>query len=242
MNTISSRAKIKSLLMVQDLPLDQKAKMLKALFIISKYMIVNRDMLDSLAGEKIGLSFIKRAIDYDLIVEINSKDDSIKDCFYMLGMGGCSLLELDNIEFNSFKLTQMHEEYNKVLMFNNSCIENNCKLLFSKYNDLNDYNFFHTKNKTKDTIFYFEDFISKKRVTSAIKSIFVRSIKDSVDEIPVDREALFEEFIAEFDFKTIELIDTGLKENSRNSRFYEYDSSNLRVQRSIEQAKLIKET
>lgn len=58
---------------------------------IGKYMVLDRDMLNIRTGGKIGLSFIKKAIDYRLVAEhqYKSKDEgSKKSVFFKPGTRG----------------------------------------------------------------------------------------------------------------------------------------------------------
>lgn len=129
-------------------------ELVKILNVLARYMFIDRDILNARVGGKIGLSHIQRAIDYGLIVElkdfgaINSKIDiDGNHYFYSLGLAGINFLSLCNEQFYSFKLNASFEDKEKVLIMNYNALERGYNLLFSDYNDMLHFNFFHCKNK-----------------------------------------------------------------------------------------------
>ena len=69
----------------------QLEKIKKIIDVLSKYIFVNRDILNFRADEKIGLSYIKKAVDLDLIVQLyDIENDSY---YYKLAQNAKYLLD-----------------------------------------------------------------------------------------------------------------------------------------------------
>lgn len=214
----SSKFSVENLFRSGKLSQLQIDKIVKILNVLAKYMFIDRDILNSRAGGKIGLSHIQRAIDYNLIVElkdfnaINSKTDiDGNHYFYSLGLAGINFLNLCNEQFYSFKLNASFEDKEKVLIMNYNALERGYDLLFSDYNDMLHYNFFHCKNKKNENIIlYFEDYIAESHIKAIIKRKFIDSLSDEEYE---NRHELFDSYITKYKFETIKLVQTCFNNN-----------------------------
>lgn len=89
------------------------------------YVFVDRNQLDNLAvrhfGSKIGLSYIQKAVDYNLIAELQGND--VDKFYFQLKQGG--FLFLDDIEFHYRKLPldAASWERSKILSINQYLID-----------------------------------------------------------------------------------------------------------------------
>lgn len=189
--------------------------------ILGDYMIIDRDILnyrikEVCAEEKMGLSFIMRAVDLDLIIEVQdnfnptklSNEIPGKHFYYSLGVGGSNLLKLSKNKFRQFNIIDDFDCRFRVLLFNYSAMERGLRWIHSKYSDTKNYYYFHCinlKNK-KNVILFHRDYISKEQILRIFKSIYLNSKEKKGDKT-------FDDFIATFIFKHIEDRDTTFNED-----------------------------
>lgn len=183
-------------------------QLVKILHVLAKYMLVDRNILNYRAGEKIGLSHIQRAINLNFIIEIQDakaaksvKDIEDKHYFYLVGYDGINFLKLTNKKFHCFDLDTTFEDKKKVLLMNYDAAEKNYDLLFSSYNDKKYYNFYHLKDfADNDVILYFKEYITESHIKSIMKRNFINSLSEEQFE---SRHELFTTFLSKFRFETI---------------------------------------
>ncbi|MEY8285638.1 hypothetical protein AALA13_17795 [Lachnospiraceae bacterium 50-23] len=226
----SSKFQVENFFRSNKLSQFQIDELVKILNVLAKYMLIDRNILNVRAGQKIGLSHLQRAINLDLIIELkdfkalNSKTE-VEDhhYFYTLGFAGINFLGLSNKEFYYFNIADTFNDKQKVLMFNYEAHNKNYRLLFSFYNDMKYYNFFHCKNDlNKDIILYFEKYISINRIEVIMKKKFISRITEEQFKIKDD---LFDKFISQFDFETIEFTATSFNSDLK----VDYGSYNNKI-------------
>ncbi|OMF25632.1 hypothetical protein BK133_21310 [Paenibacillus sp. FSL H8-0548] len=98
----------------------------KLLKLLGLYVFLEKSMLDTLAerhfGEKIGLSFIKKAVRYNLIAELQSEDDN--DCyFFQLKTGGFIFLDDIGFKYRKLPLDASRKERSRLLAINEFLID-----------------------------------------------------------------------------------------------------------------------
>jgi len=199
-------------------------ELVKILNVLSRYMFIDRDILTARAGGNIGLSHIQRAIDYNLIVELrdfNAVSSQIdidgNHYFYSLGLAGINFLNLCNEKFHSFNLNASFADKEKVLVMNYNALERGYNLLFSDYNDMLHFNFFHCKNKKgENIIIYFEDYITEDQVKALIKKKFISTLNDKEYE---NKHKLFDEHIVKYRFETIRFTTTNFNNKIKSGSY-----------------------
>lgn len=217
----SSKFQVESLFRSNAFQQSQKDELVKILNVMAKYMLVDRNILNKRAGKKIGLSHIQRAINLNLIVELKDykafdKSFEVEDhhYFYVLGFAGINFLRIANRDLYCFNIADNFESKKKVLMFNYEALSKDYELLFSTYNDIKNYNFFHCKtDMNKDIILYFEDYISINHLRAIMKNKFISQLSEEQFEF---KDELFEKFISKFNFHIINLRPTGFDENLKS--------------------------
>lgn len=215
--------------MLSQFQIDQLVKILN---VLAKYMLIDRDILNVRAKEKIGLSHIQRAVNLNLIVELKdiealnaSEDIHGNHYFYHIGFAGINFLRVANKNFYCFNIDATFENKEKVLIMNYNSLERNYDLLFSDYNDTKYYNFFHLKDLgNNDVILYFDKHITEDHVKSLIKRQFIRKLSEEQYEF---RHQLFENFISKFRFETIEIRETTY---TKNLKYRDTYKGNLLIQ------------
>lgn len=211
----SSRLDVKNYFYLHDLTLTQKAEVYKIINVLRRYMIVDRDILNARVGEEIGLSYINKAIERNMVVQLRDPKAPANDCYYVMGLGGVSFVENDRDEINSFKLKHSFKEMKKILLANYHSVKVDYKLLFSKFNDLIEFNYFHFQDSKKRDIFlYFEDEVSPNVIIAKLKKYFISTLSE--EDLP-HGEALFSKYISKFSFEPIELRKTTFSPNSKST-------------------------
>lgn len=219
--------------MLSQFQIDQLVKILN---VLAKYMLIDRDILNVRAKEKIGLSHIQRAVNLNLIVELKdiealnaSEDIHGNHYFYHIGFAGINFLRVANKGFYSFNIDTTFEDKEKVLVMNYDSMERNYDLLFSDYNDTKNYNFYHLRDpENNDVILYFDEYTTENYIKSFIKQKFVRRLPEEQYKA---RHQLFENFISKFKFETIKVIETTY---TKNLKYVDNYKGNLLIQNRFE--------
>lgn len=191
--------------------------------VLGEYMLVDRDILNKRAeemfGEKIGLSFIKKAIELELIIELqdsmfpmkNPDEISGNHFYYSLAAGGLNLLRLSKTSFRHFNILDSYEARLRVLQFNYMVMDKGMEWIFSKYSDLKNYLYFHCKESNgKDVIVYYSDQISQNEIILLLKAIHISQISSEQNE---DDSVQTEYVSSKFNFIRIEMTDTTFTDN-----------------------------
>lgn len=223
----SSRFQVERYFRSNKLSQSQIDELVKILDVLSLYMIVDRDILNARSNNKIGLSHLQRAINLDLIIELKNQNELNSNFelegnhyFYTLGFAGINLLRVDNRNYNYFPVLESFENKEKVLMLNYHILKKGCRLLFSTYNDMKYYNFFHCKDEmNQNVIFYFDEYLSINHIESIIKKIYISKLTEEQLE---KSEDMFNDFISKFTFQSIEISPT----NYNNKLKVDYCSRN----------------
>lgn len=185
--------------------------------ILGRYMFIDRNILnyraEKIIGEKIGLSFIKRAIELEIIVELQDAMFPLKDpdkisgnhFYYTLAVGGLNLLRLSKTTFRQFNILDKYEEKLRVLQFNYMAMDDKLNWIFSEYSDLKEYLYFHCKDsKDRNVILYFSDEINKDELLTRLCKIYITRNKLEKDDIYIAMEYL----LSNYKFKSVKKIDT----------------------------------
>lgn len=208
----SSKFQVRKAFSLPHLTMSQIKELRLIADVLAKYMIVDRDILNYRAKKKIGLSHLQRAINYDFIVELKNLENEEDGYFYTLGLGGINFLSNDGERYHSFRLRDVFEEKNKVLMSNYHAMKNNYDLLFSSKNDMRNYNYFYCKNsKNRNLILYFEDEISIDEIKKILEKEYLRNNRS---EVPITQEQL-SKYLSTFMFEAIELTPSTFNDQMR---------------------------
>lgn len=138
--------------------------------VLGKYIFIDRNILQYRLAKKIGLSHIERAKKLNLLIEYKDPDalnsyfeKKDNQYFYRLGLAGEVLLEMENIFYNSFKISTPSQDKMKVLQFNYFAMENGLDLKTGSglISDFNNYNYFHCEIENFNVIAYLNDYITE---------------------------------------------------------------------------------
>ena len=131
------------------------------------------------AGQKIGLSYIKKAVDLDLIVQLYDIDND--EYYYKLGQNAKFLLEKYSKKYNEIDIFSNVSEFENLINFN--------WFLIKEKKDFTE-NLFSTKafiNKKSKEIFYFKELTNQNEILRSIatkKNDFLK-IKDDYNFIEI---------------------------------------------------------
>jgi len=143
-----------------ELNLKQLENIKKIIDVLSKYIFLNRDILNYRAKQKIGLSYIKKAVDLDLIVQLY--DIESESYYYKLAQNAKYLLDKYSIKYNKIDIFSNASEFENLITLN---------LFLMKEEKDFDENLFSTKAyiniKTKE-IFYFKELINQSEILRSI--------------------------------------------------------------------------
>ncbi len=130
--------------------------------ILGRYIFVDRFILEARAGERIGLSCIKKAGEYNIIAEMicSDKNGSANRYFYQLGPGGYYLLEKAGERHIEMNILADAEMKSRILTFNYFALENNYDMTL-KYNQDRKHRYFICKG---DVICYFSGAVTENEI------------------------------------------------------------------------------
>jgi len=164
--------------------------------ILGKYLFIDRNILDARANEKIGLSYIQKAVNNHIITEMqyqNSKGK--KDVFYyQLGMGAKYLLEKAGETYFDINILADKKMKSRILTFNYFIIEKGYDISF-KYAQDSLHRFFFCKDSI---ICYFPNIIKEmeiirmliRKFSTADGSPTIEEIRDRFNFIPVEGKTI----------------------------------------------------
>jgi hypothetical protein len=158
----------------RELSAIQIEKIKKIVITLAHYIFLDRETLNYFADEKIGLSFLRIARDYSIVIETqNQKQMQKKDqYFFELGENGLYLLNLDQIEFEKLSIFIDRKAKEKILNFNRFLMHRKEKLKYEVIDE--NYNIFKTEQK----IFYY-DLVDPAEVIKSFKKEIIKNIKDN---------------------------------------------------------------
>ena len=158
----------------RELSAIQIEKIKKIVITLAHYIFLDRDTLNYFAGEKIGLSFLRIARDYSIIIETQNqkKFQKKEQYFFELGENGLYLLTLDQIEFENLPILIDRKFKEKILNFNQFLMQRQEKLKYEVIDE--NYNVFRAEQK----IFYY-DGIEIHEVINFFKKEIIKSKEEN---------------------------------------------------------------
>ena len=156
------------------LNMDQIKFVSNLIFELGKYMVLDRFLIDNRAG-KVGLSYIQKASEFNLITEYKYLDDSnrAKDYyFYSLAPGGIYFLESEGFSFHKLPKYTNQEHRERILTFNHWALKEGYTINMT-IPQSRKFDFFITNEKigTATIIGYFENLIKEHEVTAKMLEI-----------------------------------------------------------------------
>lgn len=119
------------------LNLDQIEQISNLIKLIGLYVFVDRSQLNELAErhfkKKIGLSYIRKAVEHNLVSEVQTEGD-FDNYFFQLKLGGFIFLETIGYPHRKLKLDSTKKDREQILAINDYLIKSG-HLLSSKYSD-----------------------------------------------------------------------------------------------------------
>lgn len=167
-----------------EISFKQLEKIKKIIDVLSRYICVNRDILNYRAKEKIGLSYIKKAVDLDLIVQIYDIEN--EEYYYKLAQNCKYLLDKHSKKYNQIDIFSSVSEFENLITVN--------LFLIQKKKDFNK-NLFSTKafiNKKTKEIFYFKELINQNEILRSLsnKDSNFKKIKNLYNFIDIKKEMI----------------------------------------------------
>lgn len=155
--------------------------------LLGRYMILDREMINTRAGEKIGLSYIKRAIENGLITELQYQDGKGKkpEYYFQLNTAGVAFLESIEYRANILRLDTDQAARERILSFNRYAIDEGYEInlyypVGFKYN----YFFCNSSRTKKCVVCYFENKISEQKLIEILyKMLFEKEQEPKPIEI-----------------------------------------------------------
>lgn len=104
--------------------LEQQEKTSQLIKLLGKYMVLDRDMINERAYEKIGLSYIARAVRYGFLAEFEYDNKY----FFQLGAGGVNFLQIIGYHAYILPLDITRHDRQKILTANRYMIDKDIDL------------------------------------------------------------------------------------------------------------------
>lgn len=106
--------------------------------VLAKYMVVDKTIFDKRCNNKIGFSYLRKAIENHIITEMQHQDGSEKKniFYYKLGMGGTYLLEKMRERYIDLNIGIDKEMYGRILAFNYFALENDYDIDLNALQDM----------------------------------------------------------------------------------------------------------
>jgi len=141
---------------------------------IAKYMVVDRDILEARAGEKIGLSYISNAVNWGLITELKYEDNQgEKDIFHFhLNTAGINFAQTEGFIINKLPLSADHHIKSRIVTFNKWALQEKYDLCGSTNSISNNFTYYIGSDEKykKRIICYYENLIDEATLSKQILS------------------------------------------------------------------------
>jgi len=161
--------------------------------ILGKYMFLDRNLLEKKSKNGIGLSYLEKAAEKDIIVQMRDETKTkMNDIFYFqLGIGGKFLLQYMGKNFHDLILSSGRREKSNILTFNIFADKKGYDISM-RYQQDKDYNYFICEN---NIICYMPNYISDKEVAeklivNQIKNLSFKKVYENYNYIPIDIKPL----------------------------------------------------
>lgn len=158
----------------RELSAIQIEKIKKIVITLAHYIFLDRDTLNYFAAEIIGLSFLRIARDYSIIIETQNQKKMQKkeEYFFELGENGLYLLTLDQLEFENLPILIERKAKEKILNFNRFLMMREEKFKYKVVDE--NYNIFRSEQK----IFYY-DCLDAVEVINFFKNEIIKSKEEN---------------------------------------------------------------
>ena len=178
-----------------ELSFKQLENIRKIIDVLSKYIFVNRDIMNYRAKQKIGLSYIKKAVDLDLIVQLYDLENEAY--YYKLAQNAKFLLDKNSKKYNEIDVFSNVSEFENLIKLN--------LFLMKEKKDFTE-NLFSTNafiNKKTKEIYYFKESISQKEILRNLANInsnfqkmkdMYNFIEIKTDKISISNESIKSKF------------------------------------------------
>lgn len=188
----------------QILNMNQIHYISRMLSAIGKYIVLDRDMLNVRTGGKIGLSFVKKAIDYKLVAEhqYKSQEEGSKNTYFLsLAPGGLYFLQAQGYLLNQLPLDADHHVRSRILTYNQFLIDKNQDISIEyKQGNRSDLFFSKAADEPRTLVHYFPYLIAEKQVQEFLKRIIEKELQsnksvEGSDSVPedIDVDAMVDE-------------------------------------------------
>jgi hypothetical protein len=184
---------------------DQIDNISQLIRVLSRYMIMDRSMINIRARNPVGLSYIQKAVNYGLVTELQYKDDEGQrnKFFFQLNVAGIYFAENVGYKLNAMPLDTSRFDKQKILTFNKWSIDRKYEL-DNVFPMRRKFDIFICKLKERNIAAYYPKLTDKEKVVN-----FIYKILNPKDEVIVPRDAIERQY----QFETIDepLMDYGNK-------------------------------
>ncbi|GKX32330.1 hypothetical protein SH1V18_48100 [Vallitalea longa] len=189
---------------------EQIYKVKKTCEVLGKYMFLDRTLLEDRAGERIGLSYIGKCINYNIIAQLkhNGYDGSKDIYYYQLDVGGYNLLERAGIRHNEMNILADDKVKSRILTFNYFIKNNNMDVDRDYFQPIH-HTYFFCKNSI---ICYYEDKIKETKILKILQLMLTEKKDGEV------REPSIEELRERFSFRQIDMELINVGETSKTTK------------------------
>lgn len=164
--------------------------------LLGKYMFIDRDILNARSKNGIGLSYIKKAVYYHIITELQEETEKGKKdiYYYQLGMGGKYILDKNEDRYNSLSFLAGREEKSRILTFNYLALDKDYDIDM-RYRQDGEGRFFFCKNAI---VCYYPDVIKENKLIHLLRRMFATEehiagadeIREKFNFIPIDKKLI----------------------------------------------------
>lgn len=164
--------------------------------LLGKYMFVDRDILNARSKNGIGLSYIKKAVYYHIVTEMQEETEKGKKdiYYYQLGMGGKYILDKNEDRYNNIRFLAGREEKSRILTFNYFALDNNYDIDM-RYKQDGEGRYFFCRN---GIVCYYPDAIRENKLIQELRRLLsteenilgADEIREKFNFIPIDMKLI----------------------------------------------------
>jgi len=186
--------------------------------VLGIWMFVDRDLINMHARVEIGLSYLKKAINYGLVTEYTYTDNTASRpvYYYQLNTSGKYFLDSIRSHYNDLPLNTLQVHREQILTFNKFASVKNYILLTKKFTVGDTFDFFICKDGKKNVVCFYEHLIKEKKLAKYIRRHFFNR---TLDKNGVEIIAPISEVYKHYRFEpiTFKLISIGNKTSGHSS-------------------------
>lgn len=157
--------------------------------VLARYGFVDRNILNKRANKEIGLSYLMKAVKYNMVTMIHDKEND--KYYYHLGYAGTQFMNNQKYNVNDIGIMTILEEKKRILSMNRFIINNGYELA--------DKEAFHDRKMTyffgdEDRIYYYKDEVSYEQLVRKLLGIIMKGKDDNRKPVYYTKNEFEEKF------------------------------------------------